>query len=122
MLILLFILRSRVVLPHLLQREVQPPAWWTVQHTCCICLIAWGADMCLSLLFVACSRQVLPRLLDREVRKHLARAQGRLEGLQGAVEVLLGEVFAETERTLSTVRGRLGAAVQMTGRNPHTWG
>jgi hypothetical protein len=60
-----------------------------------------------------CSRQVLPRLLDREVRKHLARAQGRLEGLQGAVEVLLGEVFAETERTLSTVRGRLGAAAQV---------
>jgi hypothetical protein len=60
--------------------------------------------------FSVCSRQVLPRLLDWEVRKHLSRVQGRQEGLQGAVEMLLGEVFAETERTLSTVRrGQLGA-------------
>eukprot|EP00775_Hariotina_reticulata_P013668 gene13668-13790_t len=48
------------------------------------------------------SRQLLPRLLDVELRKYFQRVQQETEeGLKGAVEVLLIEVFGDTERSLA---------------------
>ncbi|KIY95353.1 hypothetical protein MNEG_12608 [Monoraphidium neglectum] len=52
------------------------------------------------------SRQVLPALLDIELKKFFARNSSAsdphaAESLKGAVEVLLGEVFSETEKSLT---------------------
>ncbi|WIA29165.1 hypothetical protein OEZ86_011676 [Tetradesmus obliquus] len=48
------------------------------------------------------SRQLLPRLLDVEMTKYFQRVNTDSDdGLKGAVEVLITEVFGETERSLS---------------------
>jgi hypothetical protein len=45
----------------------------------------------------------LPLLLDAEMKKYFDRVAKPDDGIKGAVEVLLSEVFGETERTLTKV-------------------
>ena len=55
----------------------------------------------------------MPILLDAEMRKYFGRVANPDDGIKGAVEVLLSEVFGETERTLTKVgRGTLPQCVQ----------